>query len=165
MQGRDAARGLFVIAEIENPGFVFVGTNWIPRWEGRIALPSLFAAVLDQFADIHRSLAANHNVIAAGAECVPSFDRHKSFAGMTDHLEPANDAPPNQVTVMESVLINNVPLEPVEIVFGEQLSGKEARPAETFKTAANRTANDCGCSGSCRSECHKILLPDNSPKN
>jgi len=164
MQRHNSARRFLVIAEIENPLFVFVSTDWVGPWKGRIALPLLLATILNQFADVDRRVTTHHDVVATRTERVSRRECDESFAGIAEDLEPADHAPANQVTVVESVLINDVTLEPVEIVFGEQLSGKETRPAETFKPAANRTAGYCGYSSSRRSECHKILLPDNSAK-
>jgi hypothetical protein len=43
-----------------------------------------------------------------------------------------------QVAVVKTVLLHNIILEPVEILVREQLSRKEARPAETVNLAAGR---------------------------
>src|SRR5215831_627646 len=165
MQWRDTARGPFVITKIENPWFVFIGTNWIRTWERRVALPQLITAVLDQLAHVYDCIATNHDVVAAWAKRIPGSHSHKSLTRMAKDLESANHSPSNQITVMESVFIDNVALEPVEIVVGKQLPRKETRPAETLKAAANRTADYRRASSSGRCESHKILLADKFSKN
>jgi hypothetical protein len=70
MKRRDTTRRLLVIAEIENPWFILVRADWIRLCPCRIALPLLLPAILDQFTDINRLIAANHDVIATRAERV-----------------------------------------------------------------------------------------------
>ena len=70
MKRRDATRRLFVIAEIENPWFILIRADWIRLYPGRVALPLLVSAILDQFTDINGLVAANHDVVATRTERV-----------------------------------------------------------------------------------------------
>ncbi len=107
------------------------------------ALVGLRAATVNQVADVNRFRPAHDDIVAARAQGVAGPDHDLAAAAVVadgaDHLEPAGHAGAEQVTVVQLVLLDHVALEAIEIVLGQQLSGKEARPAQALEPAADRT--------------------------
>jgi hypothetical protein len=57
---------------------------------------------------------------------------------MAKNFQAADHAPPVQIAVVQFVFLDDVVIETVEILFGQQLSGEETRPAQAFETSASR---------------------------
>ena len=104
-------------------------------------VPSWPAAV-DQVADVHDLIPADDDIVAAWRQCVAGANDNGGIAGRiagaANHVEPADDTGAEQVTVMQPVLRHDVMVKAVEIFFGEQLTGKEPRPAQAFEPTACR---------------------------
>ena len=60
------------------------------------------------------------------------------IARVAHHLQFAGDAPAVHVTRVQPVLLDDVALEPVQVLVGEQLAGKEARSAQALQAAGGR---------------------------
>jgi hypothetical protein len=41
-----------------------------------------------------------------------------------------------QISIVQFILVDDVAIEPVELLFGQELAGEEARAAETFEASA-----------------------------
>ena len=67
--------------------------------------------------------------------------------GTARHLQPADDAVADEVAIVQLVLRDDVLVEPVEVLFGQQLSGEEARPAKAFEPAASGQGWQLGPAG------------------
>jgi hypothetical protein len=138
VESGDAAGGLFVVADGEHPLLFQILALGRDRALRRACLGLGTAAADDQVADVYRFIAANDDVVAAGAEGVAGLDQHLVIAGVADHLQPARDAPSMDVAVVKFVLLDDVVVEAVEVGFGEELSGEEARAAQALESAADR---------------------------
>jgi hypothetical protein len=41
-----------------------------------------------------------------------------------------------QISIVQFVLVDDVAIEPIELLFGQKLAGEETRTAETFEASA-----------------------------
>jgi len=97
-------------------------------------------ALTDQIAYVHRRVFADNDVLAARTQGVPGLDDHTfGVAGLTHHIESAHDSVAVEKAVVEFVLRNDVMIQPVEILVGEKLAGKETGSAKTLQTSTSRT--------------------------
>jgi hypothetical protein len=78
---------------------------------------------------------AHDDVLATRAKCVAGADKDH-VARMADYFQTAHHAPAEQIAIVELTLFDYIVVEPVEILIGQELAGKEARPAEAFEPAA-----------------------------
>jgi hypothetical protein len=96
--------------------------------------------LVDEIANIHRAVLAHHDVFPTWTQCVAWFDDDTPrIARIADDIETADDSMTMQMSIVEFILLDNVMFQPVEIILGQQLPGKKARPAETIDIAARRT--------------------------
>src|SRR5262249_24981619 len=96
---------------------------------------------LDQAADVDRLVLANEDVLAAGREGVARADGDPpGVARVADDLQAAGHAPAVQVAVVKLVLLDDVALELVEVLVGEELAGEETWAAQADEASAGRTA-------------------------
>jgi hypothetical protein len=61
---------------------------------------------------------------------------------MTHDLKTAHNAPSVKKSVVQFIFLDDIAIHAVEIFFGQELTRKEPRPAETFEIAAFRTGID-----------------------
>src|SRR5262249_54708832 len=127
-QRGDAARRLFVVADRENPILRRIGAVDADRLRIQALVAGRPAAV-DQIADCDRFRPAHDDVVAARAHGIAGLDHDRATAAVVadaaDDLEAAGDAGADEVTVVQPVLVDHVVFETIEIVLGQQLSGKE----------------------------------------
>jgi hypothetical protein len=138
----DAAGGLFVVADGQDPLFRDVPTGIVDARSRRLALPGMpftLLALLDELADVDGVILADDDVVAAGAESVTTLYEGQVLAGMAKDFQTANNSPTMQVAVVQPILVDDVAIKPVEVFVGEQLSGEETRPAQALQAAARRT--------------------------
>ena len=58
---------------------------------------------------------------------------------MAKNLEAADNAPTVQIAIVQFVFLDDVMIETIEVLFGQQLAGEKPRPAQAFEPAASRT--------------------------
>ena len=144
-QRRHAARGLFREANRQHPLFRDILALRAGGGTRRLAIQPLpLAAALDKIAHVDDIVGAQNDVIAARAQSVAGRDGDLPFAGMAKNFQAADDAPTVQVAVVQFVFLDDVVIEAVEILFGQQLAGEESRPAQAFESSASR-ANRLQC--------------------
>ena len=98
------------------------------------------STAIDEVTDIHQTVFADDDVVSTGAQRIAGLDDHAfGITGMTGDVKSAHDAIAMQVTIVQSVLLDDVVIEPIEILIGQQLARKEPRTAETFKASTGRT--------------------------
>src|SRR6185437_336015 len=72
----------------------------------------------------------------ARVDRIAGRDIDRVRAGAAGHLQSADNAVADEVAIVQPVLGENVVLEPVQVLLGEQLPGEEARPAQALEPAA-----------------------------
>ena len=91
------------------------------------------STAIDQVADIHQTVFADDDVIPTGTQRIARFDDHTFWiTRVAGDIQSARDAIAMQVTIVQSVLLDDVAIEPIEILIGQQLTGEESRPAQTL---------------------------------
>ena len=132
----------FLVADGEDPVLLRLllsglgGSEWVAFQ--RLALP-VFARG-DELADRDDGVAGKGDVVAAGAECVPGGDRQPVPAGMAADLHPACHPPAVQVAVVPPVLVEDVPLQRLQVVVVQHLAGEEAGTAQAGQRPAGGAA-------------------------
>jgi hypothetical protein len=58
---------------------------------------------------------------------------------MAKDLKTADNTPAVQIAIVEFVLFDDVVIEAVEVLFGQQLSGEKPRAAQAFEPSTSRT--------------------------
>jgi hypothetical protein len=57
---------------------------------------------------------------------------------MAEYFEATSDSPAVDVAVVELILLDNIVVQPVQVVLGEKLAGEESGAAEALQSAAHR---------------------------
>src|SRR5207247_457537 len=109
------------------------------------------AALLDQRADVDRVVVANDNVVAARAQRVTAADRDVILAGTANDLESTDYTPAMKIAVVQFVLLDDVTLQPIQVLLGQELAGEEAGPAKAFQSGAYGTDRKLAAFGPRRS--------------
>ena len=131
-------RRIFGVAQRENPLFEHVLAPAVGAAErGAIRTVGLTAAC-DQRADVDAVRLAHDDVLAAWRERVAGTDVDPFVARRACDHQTAHHAGSPQVPVMQLVLLDDVVVEPVEVLLGQQLPGEKAWPAQAFEAAAVR---------------------------
>src|SRR5262249_55024695 len=91
LERNNSARGLLVIANPQNPGLSSF-TAWIhaAKLVGLAVTRHFFSALLDHGADVDRRICAYDDVVTARTQGIPWPHRHRTVAGVADHLQPAS---------------------------------------------------------------------------
>jgi hypothetical protein len=127
---------------------VLIPANRIGIRPGRLAVPvSLIAASIYEIAYIYGDLFAHDYIVAARSERVAGSDRDVPVTPVTEDFQTADHSPTVQVSIVQFVLADDVVFETVEILFRQQLTGEEARAAETLQAAADGAASCCWLTG------------------
>ena len=104
---------------------------------GPAVRPRVVAAAGDQRADVDAVGLADDDVLAAGRERIArSHIDEPPSQGAQVTSSPHTTPEPKQVPVVQLVLLDDVVVEPVEVLLGQELAGEEARPAQAFEPAA-----------------------------
>jgi hypothetical protein len=93
---------------------------------------------IDQIADIHRTVFADDDVVSTGTQRVAGLDDHAlGITGMADHIESAHNTVAMEISIVQSVLLDDIVVELIEVLVSEQLPRKKFRPTQAFQTTAN----------------------------